>query len=240
MLVYVGGRIKVACLCADGSTFDLSDAFGILNGSATSILGLRCFDCLNVDVLAANLVDVVSCGITGADAGVTVGCIVVDVSTFDSCGCVNCDVLTATARFICGFLEPLHQSGVGGYILDDDVLDDDVLDDDVLDNNVLDGGCVTTGVTDVTSGIAGVPTCSIGFIIGAAGVGAGFNGTTSSLPGISVGIVDVAAGVTGTGFDFDDCGACSSIFLLNCGPIAGTSGSDCELVSCSADGVDIG
>jgi len=106
MVVCVGGSIKVACLCADGNTFNLSDAFDILNGSATSILGLRCFDCLDIDVLTTNLGDVVSCGITGAGAGVTVGCVVVDVPTFDSCGCGGYDVLTAFARGICGSLEP--------------------------------------------------------------------------------------------------------------------------------------
>jgi len=192
LVVCIGGCIKVACICADGNTLTLSDSFGILKGSVTSILGLRCFVCLDVDVLATNLGDVVSCGITGAGAGVTVGFVVVDMPTFDSCGCVNCDVLTATARGLCGCLEPFHHDGVGGYIL-------------------VDGGGVSTGVTGVTSGVTGVPTCSIGFIIcaagvtscvigfiiGAAGVGAGFNGTTTGLPGINVGIADVVAGVTG-------------------------------------------
>jgi len=143
-------------------------AYGILKGSATSILGLCCFVCLDVDVLATNLGDVVSCG--------------------------TCDVLTACGR--CGVLVSL-------------------LDDD----DILVGGGFDTGLADI-AGVAGV---TIGVIIGTAGV---ITGVTAGFPGIS--------------FDFDDCGACSSIFLLNCGPIAGTSGSGCELVTCGADGVDIG
>jgi len=83
----------------------------------------------------------------------------------------------------------LHQSGVGGYILDDDVL-----------------------------------------------AGGGFDSGLADIAGVAV----VTIGVPGIGFDFGDCGVCSSIFVLNCGPIAGTSGSDCELVTCGADGVDIG
>jgi len=153
LVVCAGGCANVACVCCDGNT--LSALVGILNGSATSILGLRCFGGLVVDVLATNFDVVVTCAVTGAGLAVTVPIGVVDVAvltsafvvstpTVWSCACGNCDVLTATG--CCGVLVPLHQAGVGLILCDDD--------DIVVGGGGPVDGC--TGVAGMFGGVTGV------------------------------------------------------------------------------------
>jgi len=174
LVVSAGGYANVACGWCDGIT--LSSLVGILNGSATSILGLRCFDGPVVDVLDINLDVVVTCVVTGAGSAVTV--------PVGACG--NCDVLTACGR--CGALVPFHQLGVGLILCDVD--------------DILVGGGSGTGVADIT-GIAGV---TIGVIIGTVGVISGVTGVitgiTAGLIGITAGFIGITAVFTGISVGF--------------------------------------
>jgi len=156
--------------------FHLWSAFSMV-ASATSILGLRCFDG-PFDALGINFGVVVTCGVTGAGSGVTV--------VVDTCG--NCDVLTACGR--CGAFEPFHQLG-GSIVPRDDV-------------DLLVGCGSDTGLADI-SGIAGVTIGGIIGTAGVissvtgviAGITAGFIGVTVGATGITAGFIGVTVGATG-------------------------------------------